>query len=52
VLPIRHNARAGERVFYPCWLPEPVPVLALACVPGIRWATKELFQNAIAEVER
>jgi len=41
---IRRNQRTGDRAFYRCWMPRPVPLAVLVNVAGRRWTIEETFQ--------
>src|SRR5262249_6278321 len=42
---IRRHCRTGERAYYRCWTPRPVPLAALVRVAGTRWTVEEDFQT-------
>jgi hypothetical protein len=44
LLVCRH-LRTGERAFYRCWMPRPVPLGTLVRVAGRRWTVEERFQT-------
>lgn len=37
---IRRNTTTGEPAFYRCHAPEPMPLLSLVRIAGIRWAVE------------
>ncbi|MFJ4896126.1 IS701 family transposase [Streptomyces sp. NPDC088788] len=41
---IRRNQRSGERAFFRCFSPRPVPLTDLIRVAGRRWTVEETFQ--------
>jgi hypothetical protein len=41
----RRNPKTKELAFYRCWMPRPVPLVALVRVAGRRWTIEELFQT-------
>jgi hypothetical protein len=41
---IRQNRHTGERAFYRCYSPDPVPLATLVSVAGLRWTIEENFQ--------
>src|SRR5262249_9129094 len=41
---IRRNRRTGDRAFYRCYPPDPVPLATLVKVAGLRWTIEENFQ--------
>jgi SRSO17 transposase len=41
---IRRNTTTGERAYYRCHAPEPVPLATLVRVAGRRWIVEESFQ--------
>jgi SRSO17 transposase len=43
---IRRHRRTGERAYYRCWTPVPVPLSTLVQVAGTRWAIEEDFQTS------
>jgi SRSO17 transposase len=43
---IRRHRRTGERAYYRCWAPTPVPLSTLVRVAGTRWAIEEDFQTS------
>lgn len=47
---IRRNLTTGERAFYRCHAPTPMPLTALVRIAGIRWAVEESFQAAKGQV--
>jgi SRSO17 transposase len=42
---VRRHLRTGERAFYRCWMPRPVPLGTLVRVAGRRWTIEERFQT-------
>jgi hypothetical protein len=42
---VRRHLRNGERAFYRCWMPRPVPLGTLVRVAGRRWTVEERFQT-------
>ena len=42
---IRRHCRTGERAYYRCWTPTPVPLSTVVGVAGTRWAVEEDFQT-------
>jgi SRSO17 transposase len=43
---IRRHRRSGERAYYRCWTPSPVPLSTLVRVAGTRWTIEEDFQTS------
>ena len=47
---IRRHPGTGERAFYLCWSPAPVPLHTLVRVAGSRWSIEELFQTGKGQI--
>jgi len=43
---VRRNDSTGERAYYRCYCPRPVPLIVLVRVAGQRWRIEESFQTA------
>ncbi|MFE7245982.1 IS701 family transposase [Streptomyces sp. NPDC057580] len=43
---IRRNRRTGERAYYRCYAPRPVPLPTLVKIAGSRWTVEETFQSS------
>jgi SRSO17 transposase len=43
---IRRNRNTGERAYYRCYTPAPVPLATLVAVAGRRWTIEEVFQTS------
>jgi SRSO17 transposase len=42
---IRRHRRSGERAYYRCWTPSPVPLSTLVRIAGTRWTIEEDFHT-------
>jgi SRSO17 transposase len=42
---VRRSIRDGDRAYYLCWSPRPVPLAELVRVAGARWGVEECFQT-------